>query len=782
MNFPALAIRRPVATLMAYAAFGLLGVFSIFRLPVSLMPSAGAGHLNVSIGIRGGLPPEDIENLVTKVVEEAVSATAGLRSVSSVSRKERAVITMIFEPGMDVGFASLEVQERLAKIRNKLPKDIEKPVVGRYGESDYPVTILALTSDRRTPEEVRDLVDSSFKPALLRVDGVGNIEVGGGCERKILVEFDQQRLEAYQLPIHRVIQELGSNNLNVLTGKTETGRDFKFVRAMGQYQSIEDMKKLSVAITKEGGRIRLEDVAEVRDFYLEPDTYARLNKKPTVSVYVQKESQANTIRVADRIEEAVKKFEKESLPPEISLTVVSNQAIFIREAIQNIVTALWQGTLLVGVVLWLFIRNLAHTSIILVSIPLSVLLTFGLMFLSKIGLNVMTLSGIALGIGMLVDNSIVVLENIVEAKKHFFQRNPELSEAGREVSDPLVAEASRAMTLPILAATICTVIVFIPIVFISKQIQLIYSGLALTVTYSLICSFFVAVTVVPLLAARIPMRARMEDERNPLAVLWEKVFGRPFVLPFFLAPLAGRGGAWGRSVWGYLKNPGAPAAGLPAEEGGEEGAAGGEAPSPGVFGRLRNKAASFLESTLSPVLRDPLKAYRSAMAACIRKRYRLLGAVAVAFLLAVGGYAFLLEKDFMGSAEESEFIIYVELPAGARLDISDKVVGEVERVVSETPEISGVVKTAAARVEGWSSKVYVTLVPQAERSRTVQEIIDELRPQVADIGAEYDAFIYFSEPSDSKEFFIDVFGHDYEKLRDLAVAISDRLQKIPDMA
>jgi hydrophobic/amphiphilic exporter-1 (mainly G- bacteria), HAE1 family len=262
--------------------------------------------------------------------------------------------------------------------------------------------------------------------------------------------------------------------------------------------------------------------------------------------------------------------------------------------------------------------------------------------------------------------------------------------------------------------------VFIPILFINKHVQILYTGLALTVTFSLVVSFFVAITVVPLLASWVPFEA-------PPALA--------SALP--LSRATARVPGWAAR----------PAAGLWAALG-------------------------------APVWRNRHRFYRRTMAAAVRRRYAVLLAVAGAFLVAGVIYSRFLEKDFMGSTEQDEFIIFVELPAGAKLEISDQVVADVEKVLSETPEIKDVVKTAAARVEGWSSKVYVTLVPQGERKRTVQEIIDELRPKVVDLGAVYDSFIYFSEPSSSKEFIIDVFGYDYEKLRDLAVGIAERLQKI----
>ncbi|HOW27866.1 MAG TPA: efflux RND transporter permease subunit [Elusimicrobiota bacterium] len=775
MSLSRIAIKRPVTLWMFYLAMIMLGSFSIFSLPVDLMPNATPGSLTIFIGIRGGLPPEDIESLVTKVVEEAVSATSKLQGIMSVSRKERAVSTLTFEAGTNTAFSALEVQERLAKIRNKLPKDIEKPVVARYSENDYPIIILALTSDKYTPENLREMVDNSLKPSLTRVNGVANIEVGGGRERKILVEFDQQRLEAYQLSIREIISQVGVNNLNLLTGLTKDERSSYYVRTMGQYQTIEDIKKLGVSVTKEGSRIRLQDIAEVRDFYMEAQSYARLNRKPTVSVYIQKESQTNTIRLAKKVEDAIEKFRKEVLKPGIELNIVTNQAIFIRSAIENVITAIWQGGLLCALILWLFIKDIKHTSIILVSVPISVLLTFGLMYLFHIGINVMTLSGIALGIGMLVDNSIVVLENIMEKKHHYFKVHPDVETAPQEDIDEITIQASEEMILPILASTLCTVIVFLPITFINKQIQILYTGLALTVSFSLVISFFVAITVVPQLSSLIPMKQGGGHFHFDRHALWSQYFPEK-EFPRWIDWMIEKSAFYARTVWDFLKNPPPPDIVPPSEEDNPDEA---PAPNPPLKKRIKNWMLILLGRTITPVVRSPMTVYRKLMSGAVRHRYAVLLWVFVAFLLAGLVYVNFLEKDFMGSTEQNEFIIYIELPAGAKLDISDQVVAEVEKILSDTPEIQKVVKTAAARVEGWSSKIYVTLTGRGERSRSVQDVISDLRPRVADIGAVYDTFIYFSEPESSKELIVDVFGFDYSVLRDMAVGIANRLQKVP---
>jgi hydrophobic/amphiphilic exporter-1 (mainly G- bacteria), HAE1 family len=812
MSLPRIAIKRPTATVMFYLGVCLLGAFALVKLPVDLMPDVGSGSLTVFIGVRGGLPPEDIETLVTKVVEEAVATTQHLQNVMSVSRKDRAVSTLTFEPGTDVAFAALEVQERLAKIKNKLPKDIEKPIVAHYSENDYPVIILALSSDAYSPEQLREIVDNTLKPELTRVDGVANIEVGGGRERKILVEFDQSRLDAYQLPIRQVINQLGTNNLNLLTGKMEKDRDSYFLRAMGQYKTMEDMKKLNVAVTKEGSRVLLEDVAEVRDFYLEAQSYARLNKKPTVSVYIQKESQTNTIRVAEKVKAVIDQF-KADLDPQINMSVVSDQSIFITEAIETVRGNLTYGAILTGFILFLFLKEIKHTGVIFVSIPISVLMTLGLMYVSKLSLNVMTLSGLALGIGMVVDSSTLVLENILHRKRAALKKDP------RADMGEITISATEELHNALITGTLTTVVVFLPIVFINKQVKLLYSGLAYTVSYALLASLIVAITVVPLVASRLAVPAHDDYFSPRVKDILRAFFARlPAPPRWLLRHMPARFNVWAVAIDEESRPPAASlepafayaAAGggavplqerpespkddyvtyAAADEGGEAHSAApqygeGEEPPPSwkkpvvwLKAFWKTKFLPTFKKNVNGLKHHPARTFRHWCAVSLRKQFMIFSVIATMSILCVLAYIFVLEKEFMGQTEQNEFIIFVELPAGAKLDISDQVVAEVEKVLSELPEISKVVKTAAARVEGWSSKVYVTLVPQGERARSVQDVISTLRPVLSDIGEVYDTFIYFSEPESSKEFLIDVFGHDYGVLRDLAVGIARRLQDV----
>lgn len=756
MSLPRFSVNRPVATVMSFVAVSLFGLFAWIQLPVDLMPNASAGSLTVYIGVRGGLPPEDIETLVTKVVEDAVATVQHLRSVLSVSRKDRSTVTLTYEPGTDLSFAALEVQERLAKIRNKLPKDIEKPVVAHYSENDYPMLIFALTSDKYSPERLRELVDNSIKPKLMRVNGVANVEVGGGRERKILVEFDQSRLEAYRLSIRQVIDTIGKNNINLLTGKRQDERNAYFIRTMGQYQTMDDLKKL-VILRNNQATVRLENVADVKDFYLEPQSYARLNKKPTVSIYVQKENNANTLRMAERTLKVANNLRETVLGSDIDMQVVTDQSVFIRDAMSNVFGSLSIGMLMTLLVIWFFLKDWRHTALVFISAPIAVLITLGFMWGVGLSLNIMTLSALALGIGIVVDNATVVLENILDRKREGRRHGD-----GDDLTHSV--HATEELFVSLVGGTLAIIVVFLPIVFINQQVKILYSGLAFTIAFSMAASLLVAVTLVPLLASRLPLPNHSgyfsPGERRRMKRVWVRT------VPRFGLRLLDR---WREWVVSFIR-PQARA----------------ERPvRPGWRGggdRFHNFWFQWLLPLVSTewarFRAHPRRAYIHWSALSLRHQRFLMTWMSLATAGALVLYMFVLKKDFLGSTEQSEFIIYVELPAGAKLEVSDQVVRDVEKVLSETQDVAEVVKSAAARVEGWSSKVYVTLKPRSERAQSIQDIISDLRPRLADIGQQYDSFIYFSEPESSKEFLIDVYGHDYTVLREIAGGIAQKLQDV----
>ena len=688
MNLSEFSVKRPVTIFMLFLSIVLVGYVSLTRLPVELKPNISYGDISIIVAIRGGMPPTEVEALVTKPIEEAVSTVTYLKNIYSTSKAGESRIWLEFEPGTNMDFAALEVREEFSKIRDKLPKEIEKPIIAQYKESDMPVLILAVTGRDYTPEMLRKVVDTDIREAILRVEGVANVDVYGGRERKILVEVDKYKLRQYNVPIEQLVNSLGANNLNLLAGDIEQRINKYLIRVIGEFKTLADIENIGILSTPKGYIIKLKELAEVKDSFLEPTSYARTDIEPVVSIYIHKESTANTIQVVSDIQKEVSRLKK-TLDKKIFIKFTSNQANSIKEAIDAVMASLLYGGILAVLVLLLFLKDLKPTLIIGITIPLSVMATFILMYFNKISINVMSLSGLALGVGMLVDNSIVVLDNIDKKKRDVkFLKPGWKAEYARAVVD-----GASEMGLAIFASTLTTIIVFLPFIFVNKATQMLWSGLALTVTYSLLSSLVVALTLVPMMSDR--MKANIQAAKKKKSM---------FKRDIFLA--------------------------------------------------TRNS-------------------YRRFLGLGLKFRYIFLASAFIIMALALV-FGSRIEREFMAGTEEGIFTLFVELEPGAKLDITDQMVKEIESLLTDIPEI----KTFTSRVEPWSGKIYVKLLPLAERKRPTKAVIEDIRMRAQTVERKYKGgFIYFSEIEEKglKEIVLDLYGYEYEILKELAVSIATRL-------
>jgi len=497
---------------MIFLGIILIGIVSLNKLKVELMPDTSYEDISIIIRIRGGIPPSEVEMLVTKPIEEAVAGVTHLRELISISEEGESRVVLRFEPGTDMDFAALEVRERFSRVRDQLPRETEKPVIAKYQKSDMPVVILGITGQGYTPEMLRRIVDEQVKERFQRIEGVANVDVYGGRERKILVEANQNYLQSYSIRMSRLINVLNLNNLNLLAGDVDQKHKKLLVRSLGQFENLDHIKDLGVAITQQGTIIRVRDIATVRDSFLEPIDLARVDTKPVVSMYIFKESMANSVEVSSKVNEEIEAV-KQDLDENIILKSTYDQAIYINRAIKTVRDSLiWGGSLAVLILLF-FLTDVRPTLLIGLTIPLSIMATFSLMFIQNLTLNVITLSGLALGIGMLLDNAIVIIENI------FRKRQEGVSKTIASL------EGSQEMMLAIIASTITTIVVFLPIIFVSKEIQLMYSGLAWTVTFSLVASLFIALTLIPLVSSRLNLRSGYRAIYVKIRAYYRKMLG-----------------------------------------------------------------------------------------------------------------------------------------------------------------------------------------------------------------------------------------------------------------
>ncbi len=486
MGLPGFATQRPILTLMVFLAVVILGLVSVFQLQVELYQGESRGIISVIIRVRGGLPPVEVEKLITKPVEEALASVTHVSELYSHSREAESRVTLEFEPGTDMNYAALEVREKFSRVVPNLPTEIEKPLIANFTEGDEAILVFAVTSDNHSPEDVRELMDKEMTPIISRIDGVASVEVYGGRARKILIEVDRDKMFAYNISIERVMDILGRSNVNLLAGGVDRGTLEFAVRTMGAFTSVDEIGELGIQATRQGTIIPLKEIATVKDAYMEAEDYARLNLNENVTVYVKKTSLARSIPVAKAIRRMVKDF-NQRMKGEYRAIIVTDRAEGIERAIGNVWTSLLEGIVLTTLTIFAFFWKWYFAFSVLLCIPISVIATFIFMNFFGYSINIMTMSGLALSIGILVDSSVTVLENVLRRVNEGLP-GPKAATVGAE-----------EVWLPLVTSQITNIVVFLPLVLIDKKIQLTYQGFAFTVTFSLIASTFAAVMLVPVM-------------------------------------------------------------------------------------------------------------------------------------------------------------------------------------------------------------------------------------------------------------------------------------------
>ena len=489
MGLPQVSVKRPVLIIVIFSTIILLGIISLFLLPIELYQGSGRGIVSIIIRARGGLAPIEVESMITSKVEEAVSTVSHLKNMYSNSREAESRVTLEFEPGTEMKFAALEVREKFSRVKSQLPDEIEKPVIANYQDTDAAVLIFAVSSDFLTPEQLREIVDQELKPRLDRVNGVASTEVYGGRERKILVELDRDKMFAYDISVERVMDVIGAGNVSLLAGSFERGSYDFAVRTMGAFADIQEIGAIGIKATRQGSIIPLSEIATIKDAYLEPEDYARLNLDQNVSVYVKKASLANTIKVVDELIRVVDGFTEER-GGDIRTVVIADKAKLIKRAIGDVRDSLFIGVLFVSLIIYLALRQMVLSLIVFVTIPISVISTFFFMAQMGLSINVMTLSGLALSIGILVDSAVVVIENAVKKREEGLPHQE------------AVVQGAEEMWIPLVASLLTSLCVFLPIIFIDEQIRLMYQGFTFTVCFALTMSLVVAVMLVPMMLSK----------------------------------------------------------------------------------------------------------------------------------------------------------------------------------------------------------------------------------------------------------------------------------------
>lgn len=719
-GFIATFLRKPVMCTMMLSALCMLGVISIFKLPVGLMPNLSSPGITI-ITRWSGVAAGKVEEIITIPVERVVSDIPGIEKMLSTSSDGESKINLIFAHDADIMVKIVEASERIYLIRDQFPREVEQPSIIQYDPTNKPVYIMSFSSERYDLKDLREIVDKQIKLQFERIEGVSEVFVGGGFEREIQVTADPLRMSAHGISVQPLVQEIGSGNFFVPGGKLPAtpgaaGGLERNVYTAAKYKSIEEMQKLFVP--GEQGLMRLRQLADVRDHYRERDSISRTNGEDRVTLYIQKAGSASTLNITDACVEIYNTLKIK----DIETHEVYNQGESIRDAINQVTGSCVVGGLIAVMVLYAFLRKMMMTLVIALTIPASILTTLFLMFMSGIDLNVMSLSGLALGAGMLIDNSIVVSENIdvhVARSDNLF--------------DGVLAGTSEVF-VEIISATLTTIVIFIPLIFTEPETRQLYMGLSATVTYSLLVSLVFSLTILPAFLLVVFKKKQGEEEFDLGGWLGDQS-----------SALIVRGFA------------------------------------PGSFGerlsrRLPDSFTGFVarhwrSGSLGKFFNiDRLtKRYRILCRYVFRHiRYSL--SIPIVFLALTPLLFQYIPKEYMSPVAAKEIEASVDLDTGIHLDRTEKVVSEIEKAVSEHPSV----KELTSKIEKWHATMHIKLNP--ESGLDADETIEELRK----VTEQFDeAFVYFDKAGEgggSRELNIDFYGDNIKVLKEFASECSGKIQ------
>jgi HAE1 family hydrophobic/amphiphilic exporter-1 len=704
MKLSQFSVHHPIFTVMIFLIVIILGFISFTRLPIDLMPDITFPTLSLSTSY-GNASPEEIEELITRPIEEAMAAVPGVEEISSTSSEGRSSIRISFAWGIDLEEASNDIRDRLDRTLPSLPEDIDRPRLRKFDPASFPILIMGASSDL-DPIQTRRIIDDQIKYRIERVPGVASLDIWGGLEREIHVNLEPDKIKALGLPLDMILNKIRSENVDVPAGTIERGNYEVLIRTPGVYTNLDEIRNTVVAI-RDGVPIQIKEIATVEDSWQKITRIVRVNGKAGIRLSISKQSGKNTVEVAQAVLEELKQVQQDI--PQITLTPIIDSSKYIQNAISNVGRAALYGGLLAVLVLLFFLRSFRSTTVIATAIPISIIATFALIYFGGFTLNIMTLGGLALGIGMLVDNAIVVLENIYR-----------LQESGEKPIKAAI-NGTGEVTSAIIASTLTTLAVFLPLIFLRGMSGIMFKQLSYVIAFALFCSLIVALTLVPMLSSKV---LRVTKLSNPTKQS----------LGLRLFTISGR-----------------------------------------FFTNLEDK-------------------YKELLHYALNHRLLVLGA---AFLLFIGSLSLvrLVGNEFMPAADEGEVRVSGEMEIGTRLGVMEEKFDTIAAIVrKEVSEIDSMVESmGGSSFRGTGSHVgemRISLVPQAKRSRSSEEISADLRQKlmgipgvIMRIRAGQGFFLLRMGTSGGDQVQIEIRGYDLETSDALAkqvAAITERVDGVTD--
>ena len=736
------SVNRPVTVWMFMLAVMLFGMVGFSRLAVMLLPDLSYPSVTIRTAYDGAAPIE-IEQLVSKPIEEAVGVVKGLRKISSISRSGMSDVVLEFEWGSNMDMASLEVREKLDTI--ELPLDINKPLLLRFNPNLDPIMRLAFSVPDATDsnlKQMRTFAEEELKRRLEALSGVAAVRLSGGLEQEVHILLNQQKLAQLNLNADDIKQRINQENINLSAGKVIQSDKEYLVRTLNQFNSLEELGNV-IVFRNEQTLVRLSEVAQISDAYKERSDITRIGAVESIELAIYKEGDANTVTVAKKLHAELEKIN--SADENKQLNIIYDQSEFIESAVNEVTSSALIGSILAMLVIYLFLRNILATLIISISIPFSVIATFNMMYFADISLNIMSLGGIALAIGLLVDNAIVVLENIDRYQSQGLSKMDAAVAGCQEVSGAIVA------------STLTTLAVFVPLVFVDGIAGALFADQALTVTFALLASLFIALTAIPMLASRQGFKSLPPSNEAVPVVIPTTRYGKfgyyasaviswPFKLLFRYIP-AGlltfsivivRFVSW---LVGLVMRPLAT-----------------------VFNYGYNAIAKVYDHLLNHVLKHQI----------------LTLLVALGVTLGAGSLLPKLGMELIPPMNQGEFYVELLLPPGTEVSETDKVLQQLALTISGNPDVKhtfsqagsgGLMTSDTARGgENWGRLQVVLAHPTAFESVTA--ILRQAAKRIPELDAKIEQPELFSFKTPLE---IELSGYDLAQLKSSADKLVDAL-------
>ncbi|KJS81348.1 MAG: hypothetical protein JM58_17125 [Peptococcaceae bacterium BICA1-8] len=701
MKLANLSVSRPVTILMVVLVILLLGVVSLSRLAIDLMPEMNF-PMAIIVTTYEGVGPEEVEQLVTRAIEGQIGTINGIKNISSESSPGSSTVIAEFGWGSDMDQKIFTMREKVDFIKPFLPEGVGEPMIIKMDIGMMPIMMLGISGEQDLTT-LKQVIEDKIQPRIERVDGVASVYLEGVKTREVHVQINPQKLEAYNLSITDVSNTIRGENNNTSGGYVEQSAKDYLVRVKGEFTSLQDLANILIPL-KSGGNIKLQELAEIKDTYKEVSSYSMLNGVPSIALNIQKQSDANTVKVSDEVIKVLSEVKKE-LPPNVAIKTAFDQAEYIRQTIDQVIKNGYLGAALAIIILFLFLRSLRSTLIIGTAIPISIITTFILVYFAGLSLNMMSLGGLALGIGMMVDSAIVILENIYRHRQEGLSRIEAAKMGTSEVGTAVVA------------STLTTVAVFLPIVYVEGMASQIFKPLALTISFSLLASLLIALSFIPMLASKLLIvetngngNDKPKNFIQRLSKSWGNAFGRLDV-----------------KYLGILK-----------------------------WALKRKKTVIFIT----------LAAFVGSIA--------LIPLVGMEFIPASddGYFSVDIQLPNSGILEETTRVVDKVEEVVASME-------EVESIFLSAGSQGGMM-TGGFGTGSHLANIVGRLVPLNERERGVAEVMDDIRARLTDLpGATIEVSGGDSGFGGQTPIFISIKGHDLEELKDLAQEFADRIREVP---